>query len=169
MSDNRGLAGQLRHGLSRPEQAFYNKLNCEGRSDRTRGYSLSELDHSIDARQVLTCCLIKPNQPAMVAEALTLVGLNFPQSREGAGKRVGEGAKRRMGEAGNTALVQSVRLDAGNALNSSSLPRGCAPRRCAHSPFRRFAQSPTDSWLLKVLGRDRLMRSGHAPTSNQID
>jgi hypothetical protein len=39
----------------------------------------------------------------MVAEALTLLGLNFPQSREGARKRVGE--------AGNTALVQSVRLE----------------------------------------------------------
>jgi hypothetical protein len=74
----------------------------------------------------------------MVAEALTLVGLNLPQSEEGARKRVGEAAKRRMGEAGNTALVQSVRLDAGNALNSSSLPRGYAPRWC-----RPFAVSPS--------------------------
>ncbi len=44
-----------------------------------------------------------------------------------------------MGEAATPPLVQSVRLDAGNALNSSRLPRGYAPRRCAHSPFRPVA------------------------------
>jgi hypothetical protein len=48
---------------------------------------------------------------------------------------VGETAN---GRGGDTALVQSDRLDAGNALNSSRLARGYAPRRCAHSPFRRF-------------------------------
>ena len=116
MSDNRGLAGQLRHSLSRPTQAFYHKLNCEGRSDRTRGYSLSELDHSIDARQVLTCCLIKPNEPAMVAEALTLVGLNLPQSEEEA--RSQEPGARRIwvGHVAGQKKPRSIRSFLGLAL-----------------------------------------------------
>ena len=70
MSGNRGLRGQPRHGLSRPAQAFYHKLNCEGLSDGMRGDSLSNLDHSIDTRQASTCCSIKPERPQMVAQTL---------------------------------------------------------------------------------------------------
>jgi len=148
VSDNRGLAGQLRHGLSRPAQAFYNKLNCEGRSDRTRGYSLSELDHSIDARQVFTCCLIKPNEPPMVAEALTLVGLNFPQSKEGA-RRVRVWAYRRYGvwasarDARAKTLVGTAGLsDLRNPRDISETPwAGSSQVHYAHTPSRRYAHT----------------------------
>jgi hypothetical protein len=60
------------------------------------------------------------------------------------------------GRGGDTALVQSVRLDAGNALNSSSLPRGYAPRRCAHSPLRPFASQPCP-FELKPLRKVRIL------------